>query len=212
MFDQILDEEALFAGVPVDEDWFDGAWLDEAPESEEVGPPPLSRCAPSGWLALEHDSGCVDAAGMSEAELIDAVVGFEHVASWAGARQAALLAEFARRRPGNYPLASGSDVPSRGSEFAPDEIGLALCLPRRTASGRLTMAETPVRDLPGTLAAWEAGLIDPHGAEARHPTGHTYTSRPHDYRPDPAVPPRPPPEPEARPRPGGEPDPCPPPF
>lgn len=58
------------------------------------------------------------------------------MASWVGARQAALLAEFARRRPGDFGLAARSDIPSRCSEFAPDEVGLALRLSRTTAANR----------------------------------------------------------------------------
>jgi hypothetical protein len=98
--------------------------------------------------------------------LIDAVIGFDRVASWASARQAALLAEFARRRPGVHPLAANSDTPSRCSEFAPDEVALALRLSRMTATGRLVMAKTVVGDLPNTLAAWEAGVIDSLKARA----------------------------------------------
>ncbi len=88
------------------------------------------------------------------------------VASWALARQAVLLAEFARRRPGDHSLAANSDTPSRCSEFAPDEVALALRLSRMTATGRLVMAQTLVEELPGTLAAWEAGVIDSLKARA----------------------------------------------
>ena len=166
MFDSSRVEGLPVAGIPVDEDCFDPAWLDEAawlnaasgpPEAVE---PPVSACAPSGWLALELDQGCADPAALSDSELIDAVIGFDRVASWALARQAVLLAEFARRRPEDHPLAANSDTPSRCSEFAPDEVALALWLSRMTATGRLVMAQTLVEELPGTLAAWQAGVID----------------------------------------------------
>jgi Domain of unknown function (DUF222) len=117
-------------------------------------------------LALELDQGCSDPAGLSDAELIDAVTGFDRITSWASARQVRLLAEFARRRPGDHPLAARCDTPSRASEFAPDEVGLALRLSRTAAIGRLVMAETLVADLPGTLAAWQAGTIDTLKARA----------------------------------------------
>jgi hypothetical protein len=172
MFDGSRVEGLPVAGIPVDEDCFDPAWLDEAAwRSAAAGPPepalpPVSACAPSGWLALELDQGCADPAVLSDGELIDAVIGFDRVASWALARQAVLLAEFARRRPEDHPLAANSDTPSRCSEFAPDEVALALRLSRMTATGRLMMAQTLVEELPGTLAAWEAGVIDSLKARA----------------------------------------------
>ncbi len=126
----------------------------------------MSECAPSGWLALELDHSTADPAGLSDAALIDTIIGFDRTASWALARQARLLAEFAQRRPGDHPLAARCDTPSRASEFAPDEIGVALRLSRTTAANRLVMAETLIADLPGTLAAWQAGTIDSLKARA----------------------------------------------
>ncbi|MGH3932391.1 MAG: DUF222 domain-containing protein, partial [Pseudonocardiaceae bacterium] len=98
---------------------------------------------------------------LSDADLIDTIVGFDRIASWASARQARLLAEFARRRPevkGSPP--TRSDLPARYSGYTPDGIALALHLSRTTAANRLAMAETLVADLPGTLAAWQTGTID----------------------------------------------------
>ena len=54
---------------------------------------------PSGWLALELDSGTADPVVLSDAQLIDGIVGFDRIGSWASARPARLLAEFTRRRP-----------------------------------------------------------------------------------------------------------------
>jgi hypothetical protein len=113
---------------------------------------------------------------LSDAELIDTVVGFERVAAWAGARQAALLAEFARRRPDDYSQPTRSDVPSACSEFASDEVGLALRLSRTTAANRLVMAQALVTDLPGTLAAWEAGQLDVLKVRAITETSYLLTS------------------------------------
>jgi hypothetical protein len=166
MFDMSQVEELPVVGIPVDEDSFDPAWLDEAAwltkasGPPEAAQPPVSACAPSGWLALELDHGCADLAALSDSELIDAVIGFDRVASWALARQAVLLAEFARRHPEDHLLATNSDTPSRCSEFAPDEVALALRLSRMTATGWLVMVHTLVAELPGTLAAWEVGAID----------------------------------------------------
>ncbi len=177
MFESTLVEEAPVAGVPVDEDWFDPAWLDQVPGPEDIGQVPVSVCAPSGWLALELDHGTVDPGRLSDAELIDSVVGFDRVASWAGARQASLLAEFARRRPSGDSPPSRSDVAARYSGFAPDEIALALHLSRTSATARLVMAQTLVADLPATLAAWEAGTIDVLKARAIAEAAYLLTPR-----------------------------------
>lgn len=176
MFDKFLDEEAPLAGVPVGEDWFDPGWLDQVPEPEDTGQLPMAQCAPSGWLALELDHGTVDPVGLSDAELIDTVVGFERVVAWAGARQASLLAEFVRRRPDDYSQPTRSDVPSPCSEFASDEVGLALRLSRTTAANRLVMAQAVVTDLPGTFAAWEAGQLDVMKVRAITETSYLLTS------------------------------------
>ena len=170
----MLADERRGEGVPVDETWFDEAYLDETGLDgtgfDETGPPdepePWSQCQPSGWLALELDQGTANPAALSDADLIEGIVGFERVTSWAQARQADLLAEFARRRPEDNWQARRSDTPSRCSEFAPDEVGLALRLSRTTASNRLAMAETLVHDLPRTHAVWQAGLIDTPKARA----------------------------------------------
>lgn len=76
-----------------------GGWrVDFAEQVEHVEPrysPALAR--PSGWLALEIDAATGDAgAGLGDEDLVDAIV---TGSSWAAARQARLLAEFARRRP-----------------------------------------------------------------------------------------------------------------
>ncbi|MGH3916796.1 MAG: hypothetical protein ACRDTC_25815, partial [Pseudonocardiaceae bacterium] len=99
MFDTVLEGEVFPADAPADGDWLDLAWLDQVAASPAPEQAPLSQCAPSGWLALELDHGTVEPAGMSDPDLIDTIIGFDRVASWAEARQAMLLAEFARRRP-----------------------------------------------------------------------------------------------------------------
>ncbi|MGH4015481.1 MAG: DUF222 domain-containing protein [Pseudonocardiaceae bacterium] len=166
MFESVLDAEAPDTGAPWEEDWFDPAWLDEGPVLPETPGPSVVECAPSGWLALELDHGTADPARLSDTELIDTIVGFDRVTSWASARQARLLAEFARRRPRDDGLITRCDRPSAASECAPDEIGLALRLSRTTAANRLAMAEVLVADLPGTLAAWQAGTIDGRKTQA----------------------------------------------
>ncbi|MCU1661910.1 MAG: hypothetical protein JWR58_1975 [Pseudonocardia sp.] len=75
---------------------------------------------PSGWAAFELDTDTTDPSLLSEARLIDAMVGFERLAAWAEARQARLVAEFARRGPSDDPSLVGSDRISATSPYAPD--------------------------------------------------------------------------------------------
>ncbi len=121
----------------------------------------MAECAPSGWLALELDSVTADPARLDDAALVDAVVALDRVSSWALARQARLLAEFARRRPPEHdPAAARCARPSMASEFAPDEIGLTLRLSRTAASTRLHHAIRLDRELSATRTAWESGRTD----------------------------------------------------
>ena len=133
-------------------------------DEPRVVPPqaaPWSACVPSGWLAMELDTVTADAASLDDAELVDAIVGFDRVVSWGAARQARLLAEFTRRRPADHdPGAARARHPSVGSRFAADEIGLALRISRAAAVRRLGLAGQLGGELIGTLRAWEAGEID----------------------------------------------------
>jgi hypothetical protein len=161
--EQILDgyqrvAAAVDAGAPVE--------MPTPSDQLPVDPAPWSTWMPSGWLGVELGQAGAVPAALSDTDLIEGVIAFDRMVSWAGARQAALLAEFARRRPDDHPLAANSDIPSRASEFAPDEVALALRLSRTTAANRLVMAETLAAELPGTLAAWEAGVIDALKARA----------------------------------------------
>lgn len=123
---------------------------------------------PGGWSAVELDTATADPAGLSDATLIEAIVGFDRVASWAGARQARLLAELvARRPPDRVPNADRAGV---ASEYAPDEVGVALTLSRGTAAARLGMAHRLVTVMPATLELWESGRIDLAKARAVHDT------------------------------------------
>jgi hypothetical protein len=166
VFEHVLDVGVPRAGATCDEDWFDPSWEERVPGPVETGQVPAADCAPSGWTALELDHGTVDPARLSDADLIDTIVGFERVATWAGARQARLMAEFARRRPGQDCPPDRSDVPGRGTGYAPDEIALALRLSRTTAANRVAMAGVLAAELPATLAAWQAGIIDTRKAQA----------------------------------------------
>ena len=103
------------------------------------------------------------AGGLSSHDLLDGIAGWDQLISWAYARQAEMVAEFARRRPGPYE----PDEPSpRVSEFAADEIAARLRVSRRSADLKLGLALDLADRLPGTAAALEAGRIDVAKARA----------------------------------------------
>lgn len=59
----------------------------------------MSELSPSGWTALELDQLATAPELLGDRELVEHLVAWERTAAWAQARQARLLAEFARRRP-----------------------------------------------------------------------------------------------------------------
>ena len=93
------------------------------------------------------------------------MIGFDRLASWAPARQARLLDELARRRPTDKAPYSARWA-CVGSEYAPDEVGVALHLSRGTACARIGLARRLLATLPDTHALWEAGRIDTAKARA----------------------------------------------
>jgi hypothetical protein len=95
--------------------------------------------------------------GLSSHDLLEGVAGWEQLISWAHARQAEMVAEFARRRPGPYaPDEAGRSV----SEFAADEIAARLRISQRAAELKLSLAVGLADRLPATAAALREGRID----------------------------------------------------
>lgn len=144
--------------------------LDEAvvAESPEPWNRPDSTARPDGYAALELQSATLNPTELTDAEVIEAVRGYDHVASWAAARQARMLAEFAHRRPPDRSDAVDRATVGAVSTWAPDEIGLALTLSRGTAAARLDRSVRLAQVLPATLAAWDAGLLDQAKVNAIH--------------------------------------------
>ena len=141
-------------------------WVPDRSGPVDPPPPPTyGTCTPSGWLALELDTGTDDPGRLTDADLIEALVGFDRVASWAAARQARLLAELAHRRPADA-VAHTARTAGVASEYAPDEVGVALHLARGTAAARIDTAARLLTVLPATHALWEAGRIDTLKARA----------------------------------------------
>jgi hypothetical protein len=89
-------EEALGPLGPVAED-------EPFPPPEDPGWRSAEQHLPSGWTVWGLDADTTDVHALTDAELVDATIGWGKTAAWAQARQARVLAEFARRRPGDDP-------------------------------------------------------------------------------------------------------------
>ena len=114
------------------------------------GSPSPAAMAPSGWSAVELDQYFSDPSSLSDAALVDAIVGFERLAAWAQARQARLIAALAARRASLDAL----------TDWVSEEVATALHQSSGTAAFRTRQATALIDRLPATLAMWEAGLLD----------------------------------------------------
>src|SRR5690349_1032856 len=90
-------------------------------------------------------------AGVSEAELVGVVCGWDRVEAHAHARKLAAIAELARRNP-------------EDSEFTADQVAYALGESRGRAGDLLDLAQTLQDRLPGTAAALDDGTISRYKA------------------------------------------------
>jgi len=167
-----LDGVPEWLSDPTDEPMSDSLPAEWAINQSEPG---FGTCEPSGWLALDLDYATSDPHLLDDATLVEAMVGFDRLASWAAARQARLLAELAARRPSDRAPHSARWA-CIGSEYAPDEAGVALHLSRGAACARIGTAVRLLAVLPETHAAWEAGRIDT--AKARAVDDATWTLTP----------------------------------
>jgi hypothetical protein len=119
----------------------------------------LADAQPSAWTAAEIEAFATDQAALTDAQVLDTIVGCERLIAWAHAQQIRLLAEFDRRRPGDEPTAVATDEPTVMSRWAPDELGLALHVGRLTAKSKLAEAVRITRGFPDTPHALQAGTI-----------------------------------------------------
>ena len=119
---------------------------------------------PSGWLALDLDSATADPARLSDDSLIEAMIGFDRVASWRPPGRPDCWPNWPTAAPSTgHPIRRGG----RGwAASAPDEVGVALHLARGTACARIGLACRLLATLPDTFALWEAGRIDTAKARA----------------------------------------------
>ena len=108
-------------------------------------------------LAVAADAAAGEDArfeGVSEAELIGVMCGWDRVEAHAHARKLAAIAELARRNPGEL-----------DQEFTGDQVAYALGESRARADSLIGMAQTLPRRLPGTAAGLEDGTISRYKAE-----------------------------------------------
>ena len=127
--------------------------------ADEAAAADLAAAAPGAALAARLER--MDPAAVGDDELVEVICACERLVAWGQAAQARAIAVFATRRP---PL--GRDDRGVGvSEYAADELSVALRLSRPAAGTRLHTAIEVCDRLPGTLTAWSAGAVD--GLKAR---------------------------------------------
>jgi hypothetical protein len=95
---------------------------------------------------------------LTEAELVEAMVGFERMGAWVAARQHAVVAEFGRRGGDGSLRPVSTAVPAR--EWASDEVALALTVSRGSGAVRLAQAARLDGPLRATRDLLQAGEID----------------------------------------------------
>ena len=108
-------------------------------------------------LAVAADAAAGDDGrfgGVSEAELVGVMCGWDRVEAHAHARKLAAIAELARRNPGEL-----------DAEFTGDQVAYALGESRARADSLIGMAQALPARLPGTKAALEDGTISRYKAE-----------------------------------------------
>ena len=119
-----------------------------------TGPETGWSAVPSAALAARLEG--TDPAALGDDDLVEVIAGYDRLAAWAQAAQARAIAVFAVRRP---PVDS-DDHGVGVSEFAADELAVALHLSRQAAGNRLYTAIEVSTRLPGTMQHWSAGAID----------------------------------------------------
>ena len=123
-------------------------------------------CASLGLFA-EDAAGDEDRyPGASDDELLGAICAWDRVEAHASARKHAAVAELIRRRPARGCVPAGeARMPAAWDEFTPAELAPALGTARGTAEDLLALAHDLEVKLPGTRAAFRAGILGAEKAE-----------------------------------------------
>ena len=149
-------------GMPGSARMFPGEYTSRA--SGFAGGMPLDTapgCVSLGLFAEEaagEDDSC---AGASDDELLGVICGWDRVQAHVAARKHAAVAEFIRRRAASGCALTGPCGADAGGvdEFAPVELAAVLGESRWAADGLLEVAEALAARLPGTRAAFRAGIV-----------------------------------------------------
>jgi hypothetical protein len=116
---------------------------------------PLDVLPGCAQLAVAAEAAAEDGfAGVSEAELVGVMCGWDRVEAHAHARKLAAVGELARRNPGEL-----------DAEFTRDQVAYALGESRARADSLIGMAQAFGTRLPGTAAALEEGTLSRYKAE-----------------------------------------------
>jgi hypothetical protein len=99
--------------------------------------------------------------GASDDELAGAICAWDRVEAYAGARKHAAVAELIRRRPARgCPLEGPAQMPGAVDEFVAQELAAALGETRAAAGDIVSLAQELEAGLPGTKAAFRAGVLN----------------------------------------------------
>ena len=117
---------------------------------------------PGPVLAALTARAVAGAGTLTDNELIGALQAAQRMANHAAYQQTMVIAEFARRRQGEFEAAkaSGVRVGCRDGEFPGEELAMELLTTRGDAGARIDAAAELTTRLPRTLAAMAAGVID----------------------------------------------------
>ena len=111
-------------------------------------------------LAGFAEDGYARRGGLDDNRLVGVLRAWRRLTSWAQARELAVIAELARRRPADgYPAAAAGQFPARLGEFLGAEVAAALTLTAMAAGRQLDLA-VDLAARPATAAALAAGGID----------------------------------------------------
>jgi len=117
---------------------------------------------PGPVLAALTAQAVASAGSLTDNELIGALQAARRMANHAVYQQTVVIAEFARRRQGEFEAAKARGVPvgCRDGEFPGEELAMELVTTRGDVGARIDAAADLTTRLPRTLAAMEAGTID----------------------------------------------------
>jgi hypothetical protein len=120
----------------------------------------LDLLIPSVALAGFADDAHARLPGLTDDELIGVLRAWRRQESWAQARELAVVAELARRRPAeDAPAPADGEFPEQLSEFLAAEIAVALTMTGVAAGRQLDLA-LDLAERPATAASLESGQID----------------------------------------------------